>query len=81
MARQLERGSRGARWNENTLILFNGGSYVRYNLRDRKLGREKDLTDFIGWPSTWADGIDAALEDDDGDTLYLFRGSGLPEFE
>jgi len=63
-----------ARWNENTLILFNGGSFVRYNLRDRKLGPVKDLTDFIGWPSTWADGIDAALEDDDGDTLYLFRG-------
>ncbi len=27
-----------------------------------------------GWPAGWEDGIDAAVEDDDGDSLYLFRG-------
>ena len=63
-----------AKWDDSSVILFHEGKYMRYNLRDRKLGPEKNLTDFAGWPGGWADGIDAALADDDGDTLYLFRG-------
>lgn len=69
-----------AKWGDSSVILFHEGKYMRYSLHDRKLGPEKDVTDFAGWPDGWSDGIDAALADEDGDTLYFFRGSTFITF-
>ncbi len=69
-----------AKWNDSSIVLFQEGKYVRYDLQQRKMGQEHNLSEIAGWPAAWPDGIDAALADDDGDTLYLFRGSAYISF-
>jgi hypothetical protein len=70
-------------WPDGKVYFFNGAQYTRYDLGN---GRTDDgyprtiATSWPGWPSSWSDGVDAAINWGDG-KAYFFRGAEYLRFD
>ncbi|HEX2880559.1 MAG TPA: hemopexin repeat-containing protein [Polyangiaceae bacterium] len=70
-------------WGNGKLYVFNKSEYTRYDITlDRSdSGYPKPiLGNWMGWPTTWASGIDAAVNWGNG-KVYFFRGSQYLRFD